>query len=216
MHLHEFAKGLKEGDTVNAAQPLGISGNTGHSTGPHLHFEVNVANDKGEFTRDGKIDPAIYLAELQVRSGQTDVVLKGLGGKGDYLAANRDKITVDPIQGDLAKKTGSNDPNKWLQYLQMQNNDYSDGKDAISSILTGYVTNMICCLMRIKGREAEEAAEEAVKKVEQTQPQSNDIHYDLSQINAKQLQQASSGNFEQTMQQIEGQNQQQTQTKGIS
>lgn len=217
MHLSQnaFAEGLKPGDTVMAGQKLGFSGSSGHSTGSHLHFEVNVANDKGEFTSAGKIDPALYLAELQVRSGE-DVKLKGLNGGGDYLAANKGKITIDPIQGDLAKRTGSNDPNKWLQYLQMQNNDYSDGKDAISSILTGYVTNMICCLMRIKGREAEEAAEAAVKKVEQTQPVSKDIHYDLSKVDAKQLQQSASGYYEQTMQQVESQTQQQTQAKGIS
>lgn len=216
MHLNEPCK-LKVGDSVSAGTVIGNVGNTGHSTGFHLHMEVEWAEPDGAYKENhgSRIDPALYLAELQVRSGQ-DVKLKGLNGGGDYLAANKGKITIDPIQGDLAKRTGSNDPNKWLQYLQMQNNDYSDGKDAISSILTGYVTNMICCLMRIKGREAEEAALEAVKKVEQTQPVSKDIHYDLSQVNAKQLQQAASGNYEQTMQQVESQTQQQTQAKGIS
>ena len=37
-HLDRVA--VKQGDVVNAGQKLGVSGNTGNSTGPHLHLTV--------------------------------------------------------------------------------------------------------------------------------------------------------------------------------
>lgn len=50
-HMSELL--VQEGQTVTQGQTVGLSGNTGDSTGPHLHFEV---------IKDGKrVDPQVYL-----------------------------------------------------------------------------------------------------------------------------------------------------------
>ncbi|MFC8015238.1 transglycosylase family protein [Streptomyces cinereoruber] len=47
---------VQEGDRVLPGQHIGHSGNTGNSTGPHLHFEVRSSN-----AYDAHVDPVAYL-----------------------------------------------------------------------------------------------------------------------------------------------------------
>jgi murein DD-endopeptidase MepM/ murein hydrolase activator NlpD len=47
-HLEYYGVGVKPGQRVAAGDLLGLSGNTGYSTGPHLHFAVLVNDGRDE------------------------------------------------------------------------------------------------------------------------------------------------------------------------
>ena len=55
-HLSEFR--VSAGMTVSRGQQIAVSGNTGISTGPHLHFEVRVGGE----SRGYRVDPLGYVS----------------------------------------------------------------------------------------------------------------------------------------------------------
>ena len=152
-HLDDIS--VKKGDTVHAGTSLGKSGNTGNSTGPHLHFAVKYQAGEGQDFKN--IDPLNYLAEISVRGNLDGTVLKK-GTSQDLLANLKGSVDTTPTPSEvllahqtgnmmspqqlhnaeqgalLANVTGSNNESDFLSMLLSQNKEAMDG-DIISSLV---------------------------------------------------------------------------------
>ena len=77
-HLQQGSIRVKEGDRVAAGTVLGLTGNSGNSTGPHIHIHVQDEQDFFSRTATG-----LPLPFTSFRSN------------GEPVSA------VEPVQGDL-------------------------------------------------------------------------------------------------------------------
>ncbi|KUL31426.1 peptidoglycan DD-metalloendopeptidase family protein [Actinoplanes awajinensis] len=52
---------VQVGQQVNTGDIIGLSGSSGHSSGPHLHYEVHLHTDHGA---ESAIDPVVYMRSV--------------------------------------------------------------------------------------------------------------------------------------------------------
>ena len=108
MHLSEIS--VKKGDTVNAGQKLGVSGNTGtRTTGEHLHLGViNVSTDN----KLQWVNPAAYLAEIS-QKGNLNIEAQHNGKNilAEYMTAGTKAVNTDEQTPEnwMSKLLGSED-----------------------------------------------------------------------------------------------------------
>lgn len=70
-HLKSFDAGITTGATVDTGSAVGLSGNTGRTTGPHLHFEVR----KAPYAYGDDVDPIVFItAGMQSETSVTGAV----------------------------------------------------------------------------------------------------------------------------------------------
>jgi len=71
LYYHLNSISVKEGDIVEAGTLLGLSGSTGLSTGPHLHWEIRVGTentDPDAFTARPIIDKDLIISRIESAS----------------------------------------------------------------------------------------------------------------------------------------------------
>lgn len=94
-HLSRFAPGIHRGSHVGQAQVIAYSGNTGMTTGPHLHYEIRVGNQQVNPVKV-KMAQGRKLAGTDLRAFQTTRL-----HINDTLAATKLETRVADIATDL-------------------------------------------------------------------------------------------------------------------
>lgn len=93
---------VRENDIIKAGEPLGLGGNTGRSTGSHLHFETRLLGEA--------IDPA-KLFDFEAQDVTGDFYVFRSNGRGSVLdahTANRDDEAIqNAIEQQRAKAAES-------------------------------------------------------------------------------------------------------------
>jgi len=95
-HFSRLAPNLRRGRRVSQGQVVGYVGQTGHATGPHLHFEMLKNGEKINFL-GLRIPPAVQLvaADLEEFFKKRDKKLAALDGKATLIGMDQQTVIAE-------------------------------------------------------------------------------------------------------------------------
>lgn len=99
LYAHQSQLGCSTGDTVSQQQVIGYVGSTGHSTGPHLHFELVLAGNY-------RVDPATYITD---RSGNVSAASANVlsVGEANTIGGNEKTQVISVAANTQAASLGN-------------------------------------------------------------------------------------------------------------
>lgn len=136
-YMHLSSVDVKVGDTVQARQKVGVSGNTGtRATGEHLHFGVTLVSADGQ-KRD--MDPAVYLAEIAEKG---NIRLQALHNGNDLLAKYKTEAVATP------QESKAQSPEDWMKKL-LSSEDSGVGLSGTNDPIMDMVVKAFSSLMML-------------------------------------------------------------------
>ena len=98
-YCHLNSINVNEGDLVSAGQLIGLSGSTGNSSGPHLHYEVRNSSDQ----YNPSLNPRLYLpgTSYSYEKNESQPVSNSPFGFLDTVTAEAGRITVSGWAADM-------------------------------------------------------------------------------------------------------------------
>lgn len=148
-YLHLSSTSVKVGDTVNAGQQIGVSGNTGtRTTGSHLHLGVKQIASDGT-GRD--MDPTAYLAEIAEKGNiRLTAMHDGQNLLAKYKSSNPDSPVIDM----------SLSPEEWMKKLLSSEDSGIGmggyGQDPVMEMAMTLFTSLMALAVQIDNRTEEE------------------------------------------------------------
>lgn len=219
-YMHMSSVSVKKGNTVDAGDQVGVSGNTGRSNGTHLHFEVRYRDESGNYDKDKPADPLEYLAKVKLLSGSaTSFVV----ANQDVTAAYKEKATPAANQvlmaasGGQNAASGQNGQESLLSALRDIDKDGVDigGTGDIIADLVGEIFKLAITVSAFstmsKAAEDGQTEEKAASGEEETERQAA-IRRERETVNAEDLRAEASSNYDR----LESQTQERQQQQRIS
>jgi hypothetical protein len=141
-YLHLSSIKVTVGDVINQGAIIALSGNTGHSTGPHLHFEIRTGYDSNK--EGTAIDPRPYLSGDKARYGASTSAGTGVVTVGTVTGTPAEVILNETFNWRMWSKapafTVDSNFDKYSYVIQSYNNVVPDGYHRISLPKGGAIT----------------------------------------------------------------------------
>jgi murein DD-endopeptidase MepM/ murein hydrolase activator NlpD len=143
LHLKKGSAQVAEGDIVQGGQPLALSGNTGFSSTPHLHFQVQTATGQSvpsafvDVPGDGVPKPgAVYLSDndgrgVSLYAGESPL-------PSDAFRANRIVLNSTDLPGHLLRRDRPYRVSGWVNSRSSKVAIYLMGPEGGRALLAFY------------------------------------------------------------------------------